>query len=119
MGESSKRILRMNFFVLLTACAAAANALDVQKILTPKNGEVAALSCKNGKANLAKDTEVTIETPNYPENYPDRVKCNWKIRVPANEEVHVWCETFDVAKGDSLRVKVGEKQSQPQTREET
>ena len=26
------------------------------------------------------------------------------IRVPANEEVHVWCETFDVAKGDSLRV---------------
>merc|ERR1712079_18763 len=107
MGESSKRILRMNFLVLLTACAAAANALDVQKILTPKNGEVAALSCKNGKANLAKDTEVTIETPNYPENYPDRVKCNWKIRVPANEEVHVWCETFDVAKGDSLRVKDG------------
>ena len=27
-----------------------------------------------------------------------------QIRVPANEEVHVWCETFDVAKGDSLRV---------------
>merc|ERR1712223_2351340 len=106
MGESSKRILRMNFLVLLTACAAAANALDVQKILTPKN-EVAALSCKNGKANLAKDTEVTIETPNYPENYPDKAKCNWKIRVPANEEVHVWGETFDVAKGDSLRVKDG------------
>ena len=36
----------------------AASALDVQKILTPKNEEVAALSCKNGKANLAKDTEV-------------------------------------------------------------
>ena len=36
----------------------AANTLDMQKILTPKNGEVAALSCKNGKANLAKDTEV-------------------------------------------------------------
>merc|ERR1711963_151326 len=107
MGESSKGILRMNFLVLLTACAAAASALDVQKILTPKNEEVAALSCKNGKANLAKDTEVTIETPNYPANYPDRAKCNWKIRVPANEEVHVWCETFDVAKGDSLRVKDG------------
>merc|ERR1712156_584235 len=67
MGESSKRILRMNFLVLLTAFAAAANALDVQKILTPKNGEVAALSCKNGKANLAKDTEVdlTITTNKY------------------------------------------------------
>ena len=36
----------------------AANALDVQKILTSPKNEVAALSCKNGKANLAKDTEV-------------------------------------------------------------
>merc|ERR1711884_613752 len=109
MGESSKRILRMNFLVLLTACAAAASALDVQKILTPKN-EVAALSCKNGKANLAKDTEVTIETPNYPENYPDRAKCNWKIRVPGKE---------DLQKFSAPMLKVGVKQSRPQTREET
>ena len=26
------------------------------------------------------------------------------ISVPADEEVHVWCETFDLAKGDTLRV---------------
>ena len=26
------------------------------------------------------------------------------LSVPADEEVHVWCETFDLAKGDTLRV---------------
>ena len=35
---------------------------------------------------------------------PWSVNKSYHIRVPANEEVHVWCETFDVAKGDSLRV---------------
>ena len=49
---------------------------------------------------------MTIETPNYPGNYPDKAKCNWKIKVPAGEEVHIWCETFDVAKGDFLRVSI-------------
>ena len=50
--------------------------------------------------------QVTIETPNYPGNYPDKAKCNWKIKVPANEEMHIWCETFDLLKGDFLRVSV-------------
>merc|ERR1712088_1010376 len=100
MGESSKRILRMNFLVVLTACVAAANA--------SRNETIAALSCKDGKADLADGTEVTIETPNYPENYPNKAKCSWKIGVPADEEVHVWCETFDLAKGDTLRRKVKE-----------
>ena len=49
--------------------------------------------------------QVTIETPNYPENYPDKAKCNWKIKVPANEEVHIWCETFDLVRKDFLRVR--------------
>ena len=49
-------------------------------------------------------TSGEIKSPNYPENYPDKAKCNWKIRVPAGEEVHIWCETFDVLKGDFLRV---------------
>ena len=48
--------------------------------------------------------QVTIETPNYPKNYPNKAKCNWKIMVPAGEEVHIWCENFDVRKGDFLRV---------------
>jgi len=83
---------------------AAANAWDPKKTFLPKN-EVEALSCKNGKDSLADGQEVTIETPNYPENYPNKAKCNWKIKVPAGEEVHIWCESFDVLKGDFLRIK--------------
>ena len=80
------------------------------------------MSCKNGKANLADGQEVslntfcntrypnllhqvTIESPNFPENYPNKAKCNWKIKVPANEEVHIWCETFDLVRKDFLRVR--------------
>merc|ERR1719333_199505 len=93
----------MNFLVLLAAVAAA-NAWDPKKTFLPKN-EIEALSCKNGKANLADGQEVTIESPNFPGNYPNKAKCNWKIKVPANEEMHIWCETFDLLKGDFLRVK--------------
>merc|ERR1712203_1103480 len=77
---------------------------DPKKTFLPKN-EIEALSCKNGKASLADGQEVTIESPNFPENYPNKAKCNWKIKVPANEEMHIWCETFDLLKGDFLRVK--------------
>merc|ERR1711971_572431 len=103
MGDSSKVSQRMKFIILLAAVAAA-NAWDAKKTFLPKN-EVAALNCKNGKANLADGQEVTIETPNFPENYGNKAKCNWKIKVPANEEVHIWCETFDLLKGDFLRIK--------------
>ena len=48
--------------------------------------------------------QVTIETPNYPKNYPNKAKCNWKIMVPAGEEVHIWCENFNIVRGDFLRV---------------
>merc|ERR1712156_1115942 len=79
-------------FLILLAALAATNASD------------AALSCKHGEGDLADGQEVTIETPEYPKNYPDKAKCNWKIKVPANEEVHIWCETFDLLKGDFLKV---------------
>merc|ERR1719362_1934285 len=95
----------MKFIVLIVlAAVAAANAWDPKKTFLPKN-EVEALSCKNGKDSLADGQEVTIETPNYPENYPNKAKCSWKIKVPANEEVHIWCETFDLLKGDFLRIR--------------
>merc|ERR1711990_356250 len=103
MGQIHQRFLTMKFFILFSAVAAA-NAWSAKKTFLPKN-EVEALSCKNGKANLADGQEVTIESPNFPENYPNKAKCNWKIKVPAGEEVHVWCETFDIAKGDFLRIK--------------
>jgi len=85
-------------FIILLAAVAAANAWSAKN-------EVEALSCKNGRDVLADGQEVTIETPNYPGNYPDKAKCNWKIKVPANEEVHIWCETFDLLKGDFLRIR--------------
>jgi trypsin len=91
-------------FIILLAAVAAANAWDAKKTFLARN-EVEALKCKNGKANLANGQEVTLETPNYPGNYPNKAKCNWKIKVPANEEVHIWCEAFDVLKGDFLRIK--------------
>merc|ERR1712012_298765 len=98
MGSS----LGMKFLVLV-AVLAAVNAWDADEIFASRN-EVAALKCKNGKGNLAGGQEVTIETPNYPKNYPNKAKCNWKIKVPAKEVVHIWCENFDVRKGDFLRV---------------
>ena len=42
------------------------------------------------------DRVVTIGT--------DHRNMKTNISVPADEEVHVWCETFDLAKGDTLRV---------------
>merc|ERR1719209_2667929 len=91
-------------FIILFAAVAATNAWSPKKTFLARN-EVEALKCKNGKANLADGQEVTLESPNYPENYPNKAKCNWKIKVPANEEVHIWCETFDLLKGDFLRIK--------------
>merc|ERR1719273_2580102 len=94
----------MKFLIIIAAFAAANARLSKMKGFV-QNNEIAALSCENGKDDLADGQEVTIETPNYPENYPDKAKCNWKIKVPANEEVHIWCESFDVLKGDFLRIK--------------
>merc|ERR1719458_717091 len=103
MRQIRQRSLGMKFIILLAAVAAA-NAWSAKKTFLARN-EVEALSCKNGRDVLADGEEVTLESPNYPENYPNKAKCNWKIKVPANEEVHIWCETFDLLKGDFLRIK--------------
>merc|ERR1719273_377673 len=93
----------MKLLVLLVAATAAFEWKP--KTGQPKANEVQALKCKNGRDTLADGQEVTIETPNYPANYPNRAKCNWNIRVPAGEEAHIWCETFDVKRGDKLWIK--------------
>merc|ERR550539_1677388 len=93
----------MKLLVLLVAATAAFEWKP--KMNQPKANEVQALSCKNGRDVLSDGQEVTIETPNYPANYPNKAKCNWNIRVPAGEEVHIWCETFDVKRGDKLWIK--------------
>jgi len=93
----------MKFLIIIAAFAAANARLSKMKGFV-QNNEITALNCENGKDDLADGQEVTIETPNYPGNYPDKAKCNWKIKVPANEEVHIWCETFDLVRKDFLRV---------------
>merc|ERR1719278_1074562 len=93
----------MKFLIIIAAFGAANARLSKMKGFV-QNNEITALNCENGKDDLADGQEVTIETPNYPENYPDKAKCNWKIKVPANEEVHIWCKNFDLVRKDFLRV---------------
>merc|ERR1719491_100145 len=98
----------MKLLVLLVAATAALEwnpKMLPTQMGQPKANEVQALTCKNGKDTLADGQEVTIETPNFPANYPNKAKCNWNIRVPAGEEVHIWCESFDIKRGDKLWIK--------------
>merc|ERR1719319_72379 len=74
------------------------------QLMQPKEFEVAALEC-GGWDTLADGQELTIETPNFPANYPNKTKCKWNIEVPALEEVHIWCETFDIKRGDKFSIK--------------
>jgi len=73
---------------------------DVQgdRSLFKAERQVDALPCK-GKDNLKFGEMTAIETPGYPSNYPDRRKCSWKIRIPANSQVTVYCEYFNLVKG--------------------
>jgi len=45
---------------------------------------------------------VAIETPRYPSNYPNRRRCSWKLNIPPNANVSVYCEKFDVHRSDSF-----------------
>ena len=82
--------------------------------------DVAALPC-GGAADLSDGEEVrrrqafptcnleqvTLESPNFPRRYPNRANCRWTLTVPAGDEVTVWCEKFNIRKGDSLQVTYG------------
>ena len=69
----------------------------------PRQLEVKGLPCWR-IADLQEGTEVTLESPNFPNNYPNRARCSWGINVPAGQEVTLWCEKFDVARGDKFRI---------------
>merc|ERR1712002_83493 len=72
--------------------------------ITPRETrQVPALAC-GSRANLQNGEEVTLESPNYPDQYPNRAKCKWVPVVPAGEEVQVYCESFNVERGDFLRI---------------
>ena len=78
---------------------------DIQgdRSLFKADRQVDALPCK-GKDRLGFGEMTSIETPGYPSNYPDRSKCSWKIQVPAKSHVSVYCEYFNLLKGDFLRI---------------
>ena len=65
--------------------------------------QVDALPC-NGKDNLGDGEVVSIETPNYPEAYPNKKRCKWTIKIPKESTVYIYCEHFSLQKGDFLRI---------------
>ena len=66
--------------------------------------QVDALPC-NGKDKLQDGEMVAIESPNYPGKYPNKKKCKWSIKVPKDSQVWIYCESFNVLKGDFLKIK--------------
>ena len=46
----------------------------------------------------------TIESQNYPADYPNRHSCPWTIITPRDASVYFNCDTFDVKEGDILSV---------------
>merc|ERR1719468_983568 len=65
--------------------------------------QVDALPC-NGKDKLNDGEVVSIETPNYPEPYPNKAKCKWTVKIPKESTVYIYCESFNLEKGDFLRI---------------
>jgi len=50
-----------------------------------------------------------IETPNYGKKgrkgrYPNNFECKWDIEIPASSELLMWCEFFQVRRGDYLYI---------------
>merc|ERR1712114_142710 len=101
------------FAVLITAVAGLDRDFSTMRNLTmtPRNltmtpremRQVPALPC-GSRADLDEDEEVTLESPNYPNLYPNRAKCRWTLMVPAGKEVQVYCESFHIERGDFLRI---------------
>jgi len=65
--------------------------------------QVEALPC-NGKDTLNNGEVVSIESPNYPEPYPNKKKCKWNIKISKESTVYIYCESFNLEKGDYLRI---------------
>ena len=46
----------------------------------------------------------TIESQNYPAQYPNNHNCLWTIKVPKNAYVYFSCDSLDIGKGDLLTI---------------
>merc|ERR1712177_83863 len=92
--------------LLITAVAGLDRDVSTMRnlMITPrKMRQVPALPC-GSRADLNEDEEVTLESPNYPNLYPNRAKCRWTLMVPAGKEVQVYCESFHIVRGDFLKI---------------
>merc|ERR1712098_293090 len=92
--------------LLITAVAGLDRDVSTMRNLTitpRKMRQVPALPC-GSRADLNEDEEVTLESPNYPNLYPNGAKCSWSLMVPAGKEVQVYCESFHIERGDFLRI---------------
>jgi len=45
-----------------------------------------------------------IESDNYPDQYPNKNKCSWTIKVPKDSDVYFSCDFLEIKKGDFLKV---------------
>lgn len=43
-------------------------------------------SC-GGEYNISNTQTLTIQSPNYPNNYPNNIECTWKLKVPQDRLV--------------------------------
>jgi len=64
---------------------------------------VEALSC-GATDTLANMEYAVIESQNYPGQYPNKHNCKWNIKLPQNPIVYFSCESFDLKKGDTLKL---------------
>merc|ERR1719384_609153 len=88
-----------------------ARDIDVSTLVKPRMAvaatnstrQVEPLSC--GATDVLRDMEyAVIETENYPGQYPNRHNCRWNLEIPQNAAVYFSCETFDLKKGDTLKI---------------
>merc|ERR1719189_318282 len=68
-----------------------------------KNSDVEPLRC-NGRDSLQDGEVVSIQTPRYPKKYRKNSACTWDIDIPADSKVTIYCETFDLKRGDYFTI---------------
>merc|ERR1719510_1386903 len=101
------------FFLSGFACQdlppVAARDIDVSTLIKPRvmarprSRQVEPLSC--GSTDQLSDMEyATVETQNYPGQYPNKHSCKWNFEIPEQSQVYLSCESFDLERGDTLKL---------------
>ena len=101
--------------VLFSILALGSNLCEAKR--KPSSENVASLPKRGGGLIDPRDAEdlecgdtfdfgdgnaAAIQTPNYPDNYSNgrQGRCRWFFDVPAGAELSLFCEAFDVRRGD-------------------